>query len=74
MRVALQRGLMNHLYAIQSEQQPMLLPILELESDPCATTFLSFAAIDVQCWFHVFRVVSISRTLDALLHWYHWCC
>jgi hypothetical protein len=27
-------GLMNHLYAKLSEQQPMLLPILELESDP----------------------------------------
>jgi hypothetical protein len=27
-------GLMNHSYAKLSEQQPMLLPILELESDP----------------------------------------
>jgi hypothetical protein len=27
---------MIHLYAKISEQQPMLIPILELESDPCS--------------------------------------
>jgi hypothetical protein len=38
---------MNHLYAILSEQQLMLLPKLELESDPCSCTVVLDCCCDV---------------------------
>jgi hypothetical protein len=53
---------MNHLYAILSEQQPMLLPILELESDPLRKDLL-----------FVFNGSVCCAGIACFVTWYTWC-